>query len=136
MASRPTCARVLKAYGAMPPVATGKQLCLHIQQEAPVHTDPLAAWVAPSTWRPTQLTNPAWGSRRMLHGPRAAGLQVQWPRQREGLNPGASRAKKENDLMPESPGPREDKQACPEEGCHSPGSYHRVPVTPGVLLRW
>lgn len=36
--------------------------------------------------------------------------------------------------MPESPGPREDRQACPEEGRHSLAFIHRVLAPPSVLL--
>lgn len=51
-----------------------------------------------------------------------------------GLNSSATRAKKENGSMPESPGPREDRQACPEEGRYSLAFIHRVPVPPSVPL--
>lgn len=36
--------------------------------------------------------------------------------------------------MPKSPGPREDRQACPEEGRHCLAFIHRVPAPPSVPL--
>lgn len=57
----------------------------------------------------------------MIRG--GCGFQVQsrQPRQHEGLSRGATRAKKENGLVPASLGPQEDRQTCPKQGRHSLG---------------
>lgn len=49
-------------------------------------------------------------------------------------SPGATKTKKENGLMPSSPGPREDRQECPKQGCQSLGHNHAVSVT--LLSHW
>lgn len=69
----------------------------------------------------------------MAPGLRSLGAE-QAAQQSAGLSSGATRAKKENDSMPESPGPREDRQACPGEGRHSLAFIHGVPVPPSVPL--